>query len=229
MKPDLISRVRAGQAAASRTLFGDMSKTSEGSSAYSHGGLMAAPWPPRAAGGGAFIAAGATLLGCLLTGLAGGLVWSAVAPKPVYVVSSQGSAYVVNPETSAFITGDLSYCLIGVVGGLIIGIAAYMLAIRKYGPVPMVAVAGGSVLAGLLARWIGQDLGLGQFNSQLAASRIGTLLHAPPVLGANGPQILWPAVVFWPLAACAVPAGILLFAAWRGRSSREVAVPHWPT
>jgi hypothetical protein len=205
-----------------------MSKTSEGSSAYSHGGLMAAPWPARAAGGGAFISAGAILLGSLLTGLAGGLVWSAVAPRPVYVVSSQGSAYVVNPETSAFITGDLSYCLIGAVGGVIIGIAAYLLAIRKYGPVPMIAVAGGSVLAGLLARWVGQDLGLGQFNSQLANSKIGTLLHAPPVLGANGPQILWPAVAFWPLAACAVPAVILLLAAWRDRSGRAAGLPSWP-
>ena len=207
-----------------------MSKTSEGPSAYSYGGLMAAPQPARAAGGGAFLSAGAALLGSVVLGLAGGLIWSAVAPQPVYVVVSRGSADVVNPETSAFITADLWYCLIGIIGGLIIGIASYRLAIRRYGPVPMVAVLGGSVLAGLAARWVGQDLGLAQFNSELAVSHVGALLHAPPVLGANGPGILWPAVAFWPLAACAVPAGLLLFASWRDRQNPPPAsVPQWPT
>ncbi len=212
----------------SRTLFGEMSKTSEDPFAYPYSGRPAAQQPANATGRAAFLAAGAALLGSVALGLAGGLIWSAAAPKPVYVVVSRGSADVVNAETSAFITGDLLYCLIGVVGGLIIGIVTYLLAIRKYGPVPMVAVLGGSVLAGLAARWDGQNLGLAQFNSKLLTSHVGALLHAPPVLGSNGPGILWPAVAFWPLAACAVPAGLLLIVAWRDRSSPPVQQPQWP-
>ncbi len=196
-----------------------MSKTSEGPFAYSYGSLMTAPQPPNAIGGAAFLSAAAALAGSAALGLAGGLIWAVVAPKPVYVVVSRGSADVLNPETSAFFTSDLWYCLIGVIGGLIIGIAGYRLAIRRYGPVPMAGMLAGSVLAGLAARWVGQNLGLGHFNSLLATSRIGTLLHAPPVLGSNGPGILWPAVAFWPLAACAVPAALLLFVAWRDRPS----------
>jgi len=206
-----------------------MSNTSEGPYAYSYGGLAAAPSPARAAGPGAFLSAGIALAGSVALGLAGGLTWSALAPEAVYVVVSRGSADVVNPETSAFITADLWYCLIGVVGGLIIGTAGYWLAIRKYGPVPMVAVLGGSLLAGLAARWVGQQLGLSRFNSQLASSHVGALLHAPPVLGSNGPAILWPAVAFWPLAACVVPAGLLLVASWRDRQNPPAPLPQWPS
>jgi hypothetical protein len=196
-----------------------MSKTSEGPSAYSYGDPGPAPPPAKATGRAALLSAVAALLGSIALGLAGGVIWGSLAPKPVYVVVARGAADVVNPETSAFITADLLYCLIGVVGGLIIGIASYLLAIRRYGPAPMAAVLGGSVLAGLAARWVGQGLGLAQFNSKLSVSHVGTLLHAPPVLGSNGPAILWPAVAFWPLAACAVPAGLLLLVAWRDRST----------
>jgi hypothetical protein len=205
-----------------------MSKTTEVPFAYSYGGLMPAPEPPGATSRAAFLSAGAALAGSVALGLAGGLIWGAVAPKPVYVVVTRGSADVVNPETSAFINGDLLYCLIGLIGGLIIGIASYRLAIRKYGPVPMAAVLGGSVLAGLAARWAGQDLGLAHFNSKLLTSHVGAVLHAPPVLGGNGPGILWPAIAFWPLAACAVPAGLLLLVSWRGRPSSAIRRPELP-
>jgi hypothetical protein len=167
---------------------------------------------------GSLIAAVLTLAGSIVAGLAGGLIWGVLAPEPVYVVISRGEADVVNVETSAFIVGDLLYCLVGLIGGLLIGIAAYRFAVRRYGPLPMAAVLGGSVLAALAARWAGQNLGLASFNAKLATSHVGALLHAPPELGANGPGILWPAIAFWPLAACAIPAALLLLAAWRDRS-----------
>jgi urea transporter len=103
------------------------------------------------------------------------------------------------------------------VGGLIIGAVLYRLAIRRYGPLPMAAVLIGSVVAGLLARLVGQHLGLAKFNAELVSSHLGAFLHAPPVLGANGPAILWPAIAFWPLAACLIPAGLVLLTALRDR------------
>ena len=170
------------------------------------------------------MATGGALAATLLVGLLGGVIWNLVAPKATYVVLSRGSADVVNAETSAFIEGDAVYVLVAIVGGLVVGFFAYRLAIRKYGPMPMLAVLVGSVVAGLLARWVGQNLGLAHFNNLLLTSPKGALLHAPPVLGAQvtspgffGPMILWPAIVFWPLAACLIPAGVLVLGVLRDR------------
>ncbi len=200
-----------------------MSRTSE--SSYPHqpepwqsGDLVSAA-TPSPTGAGAWLAAGGALAGSLIVGLLGGLAWNLLAPKATYVVLSRGSADVVNAETRAFIEGDAWFVAIAVLGGLLIGFAAYRLAIRRYGPAPMAAVLAGSVLAGLLARWVGQNLGLASFNNQLLTSHHGAILHAPPVLGAQGSSILWLAIVFWPLAACLIPAGVLLLAALRDRQA----------
>src|SRR5580658_3410533 len=219
---------RAQHAERSRTLFGDMSNSSENPYDYAPGGLMAAP-QARTSGSGTWIASGGALLGSVLIGLLGGLIWGSVAPNPTYEVVSRGSADVVNPETSAFITGDLWFCLIAVVGGLVIGVASYPLAVRRYGPVPMLAVLAGSVVAAFAARWVGQDLGLSQFNDKLLTSHLGTLLHAPPVLGGEPSTILWPALAFWPLAACLVPAMLVLVAAMRDRPVRSRLAGNRPT
>jgi hypothetical protein len=158
------------------------------------------------------------VIGSVLVGLAGGVLWARLAPRVVYVAVGHGQAYVVNPETTAFIAGDAWYCLIGAVGGLIIGLLGYLLAIRRYGPVPMAAVLTGSVVAGLTARWLGQHWGLTRFNYQLAIARQGALLHAPLVLGgdtSDTSRVLWPAIVSWPLAACLLVCGLAMASALR--------------
>jgi hypothetical protein len=172
---------------------------------------------PTPAGRSALIAACLVLLGSVIAGLAGGVIWGVVAPKAAYVVVSRGSADVINAETTAFIADDACYCLIALIGGLAIGIASYRFAVRRYGPLPMAALLGGSVLAALAARWIGQNLGLSHFNDQLLSSPLGTILHAPPVLGADASLILWPAIAFWPLAACLIPATLAFVGSLRGR------------
>jgi hypothetical protein len=156
------------------------------------------------------------------------------------VVVGRGSADVVNPETSAFIAADAWYCLIGAVGGVIIGLAGYLFAVRRHGPVPMVAIVAGSVLAGIAARWIGEHHGLHQFDRQLLSVHQGTLLHAPLALAGDTKAAIWPpvaslpAVAFWPLAACVVAGGIVFFGVLRGRSSQrsresfEPGPPHFP-
>ena len=192
--------------------------TSESPFPYGQGPLIpsAAPPPRRSS---IAIAAIITLVGSAALGLVGGLVWSAVAPRVPYVVVSPGSADVTNAETSAFITGDVWYCAIAVIGGLIIGTIAYLYAIRRYGPVPMAAVLVGSFGAGYLARWVGQNLGLAKFNAELAASKAGTILHAPPVLGSDPATVVWSAIVLWTLAASLVAGIFLTLAALGDRKS----------
>ena len=172
------------------------------------------------------------LAGSMLIGLAGGLAWTALAPRAVYVIVGRGSANVLNPETTAFIAADAWYCLIGVAGGLIIGLAGYLLAVRRYGPVPMAAILVGSIIAGIAARWVGEHQGLNGFDRQLLTTHQGALLHAPLALAGDTSAAVWPtaaslpAMAFWPLAACAVAGGILLVTVLRDRSARSYGPLH---
>jgi hypothetical protein len=167
------------------------------------------------------------LFGSGLIGLGGGLAWTRFAPRAVYVVIGRGSANVVNPETSAFIAADAWYCLIGLAGGFVIGLAGYLLGVRRYGPAPMAAVLAGSALAGLAARWIGENQGVHQFNRQLLTTPHGTLLHAPLALAGDTSAAVWPtvaslpAVAFWPLAACCGAGGIVLIKVLRDRRAYD--------
>jgi len=170
----------------------------------------------------------AILIASGILGLAGGRAWAALAPRALYVVVAKGSANVVNPETTAFIAADAWFCLIGVVGGLIIGLGGYVLAVRRYGPAPMVAILAGSFGAGITARFIGQRQGIGQFDRALLTTHHGTLLHAPLALAGDTSPAVWPglgsfpAVVFWPLAAGAVAGGIVLTLALRERRAARL-------
>src|SRR5215471_3550741 len=133
--------------------------------------------PPGGSRPGRVVAACAAVLAVSGTaGLAGGLAWARLAPRPVYQLFGQGVAYVVNVETTAFIAADAWFCLIGLLGGLVLGVAGYLLGVRRHGPAVMAAVLGGSVGAGLIARWVGQGAGLAQFNAALAAGHAGTLM-----------------------------------------------------
>jgi len=169
------------------------------------------PLSPRARLARALLATLAIAAGGALLGLLGGLLWSAVAPKAVFSVASPGVAYVVNPETSAFIAADGWFSGIALAGGAIIGVAGYLLGVRRFGPPPAVGALGGATAAAFLAWWAGSHVGLAAFRHRLGTSRPGTLLRQPAGLGAHG------ALVFWPLAAGAVIGGIELVIALRER------------
>ena len=113
------------------------------------------------------------------------------------------------------------------IGGLIIGVAGYLLAVRRYGPVPMLAVLAGSTVAAFIARVVGQNWGLHEFDDQLLTSHQGTLLHAPLVLGGDTSAVLWPAIASWPFAACLIAGAMVLFLALRGpKPSQPPAGPY---
>ena len=128
------------------------------------------------------------------------------------------TAYATNPETSAFIAADGWYCVIALIGGALIGLLAYLFAVRRYGPVAMTGAVIGSVAAAFIAIWVGhQASGALGFNAVLATSKPGTYLYAPISLGSHG------ALAFWPLAAAAVAGGIGLIAMLRERHQASYA------
>ncbi len=165
----------------------------------------------------AVIAACLIVVASAVVGLAAGLVWAAAAPRVVYQVSTLNppTAYAINPETSAFIAADGWYCLLALIGGVLIGLLGYLFGVRRYGPVPMAGIVIGATGAAFLMQWLGpQESGQPGFNHLLATSKLGTLLRAPISLGSHG------ALAFWPLAAAAVAGGIELVGVLRDRRQR---------
>ena len=147
----------------------------------------------------------AIVAGAALLGLAAGYVWWLVAPRALLVIVSHGAAGLVQSETTAFIAADGIFCLFALAGGALTGALGYLLGVRRYGPLPMIAVLAGALAAGFLARWAGEQPGSGTFHHLLATLPVGAHLHDSLTLGAGG------AIAFWPLAAGLVAGGLEAF------------------
>ncbi|HEY7145204.1 MAG TPA: hypothetical protein VH637_13245 [Streptosporangiaceae bacterium] len=144
----------------------------------------------------------AMVAGTAALGVITGLIWAAVAPRAQLVVVSRGAAGVVNPETSAFIVADAWFVGLTVIAGVVSGLAGYLLAVRRHGPVAMAGVLIGALAGSLLARWAGEQPGAASYHHLLAVSKPGAALLPPLMLGGVG------ALAFWPLAAGLTAGGI---------------------
>lgn len=136
-----------------------------------------------------FLATGALTA---VAGVPGGFAWAAVAPRALAVVTGRGTANVVNPETPAFIAADGWFCVIGLAGGLLCGLAAYAAAVRSRGALAAAAVIIGAFGASLVAWWVGRNAGLSGFRAGLMAGHAGAVLHAPLMLRAHSALASWP-------------------------------------
>jgi hypothetical protein len=148
----------------------------------------------------------AVVAGTALLGAVAGFAWLALAPRPLLEIISPGAAGLVNPESSVFMSADGILCLISLAGGVVSGLLGYLFAVRRHGPLAMLAVVVGAVAAAYLARWIGEQAGLAAFHHQLATLRAGGRLRGSLTLGATG------GLAFWPLAATLVAGGLATFA-----------------
>ncbi|GAA3461985.1 DUF2567 domain-containing protein [Saccharothrix longispora] len=140
-----------------------------------------------------------------LVGLPAGWLWAWLAPPQNVVVQDDASLVPVTGESYHRLDGLMLFVLIGLVAGLLIGIAVWMLRERR-GPVVMLGAVLGSVLAGFLA----QRTGLGTAGGGYAlgaAPGVGDVIALAPVLET------WWGLLAWPLGA-ALAYGCL--AAWNG-------------
>ena len=166
------------------------------------------PEPARARGAvaGPAVASLTVVAGTALLGVAAAVIWIALAPRPLLVITSRGAAGLVSAESAAFISADGTYCLICLAGGVVSGLLGYLFAVRRYGPLAMAGVVAGAVAAAYLTRWIGEQAGLATFHHQLATLRTGARLRGSLSLGATG------GLAFWPLAASLVAGGLAALA-----------------
>jgi hypothetical protein len=162
----------------------------------------------------AVAAALAVAAGTAVLGVAAGLGWAAVAPRPLLVMTSPGAAALINVETSAFIAADAAFCLVCLAGGVVSGVLGYLFAVRRHGPLAMAGLIAGAFAAAFVARWVGEHSGLATFQHLLATLPAGARLNDSLTLGATG------ALAAWPLAA-AVIAGALELLISPGRHRRR--------
>ena len=142
--------------------------------------------------------------GTVLLGVVAGFLWAVAAPRPLLLMTGRGTAAVINAETSAFIAADGWYCFICLAGGVLTGLAGYLLAVRSYGPVAMIMVLVSALAAALVTLWIGQHVGLATYHHLLATLPPGAKLRAALSLGARS------AIAFWPLGAGLMAGGMEL-------------------
>ena len=140
-----------------------------------------------------------------------GLIWAAVAPRPLLQEIARGEAELMNAETTAFIVADAWFALIAAVGGLITGIFGYRILVRRAGAAATAGLVLGAVAAALLALWVGENIGLGTYNHLLASSAVGAVFHSSLALGAKS------TLAFWPLCT----SGVILLAETGARRSGQ--------
>jgi len=151
------------------------------------------------------------LAGSAVLGIVAGLIWAAVAPRPLLQEIAQGEAELVNAESTAFIVADAWFGLITAVGGLITGVLGYRVLVRRAGAAAAAGLVLGAVAAAWLALWVGENIGLGTYNHLLASSPTGAFFHASLSLGAKS------TLAFWPLCT----SGVILLAETGARRSGQ--------
>jgi len=157
----------------------------------------------------------AALVGSVVLGLLGGLIWGEFAPRAALQEIGRGTAQVINAETHAFFGADVWFCGISVVAGLLTGILGYRFGVAPRAGGARAAVAAalilGALAGGLVMLWLGEQIGLSSYNHHLASSPAGTVFSASLALGAKS------ALAFWPLFTSVV----LLIGEWGARPAKE--------
>jgi len=166
------------------------------------------PGPPRPGllprgVAGEVLAAALTVVGCVLLAAPAGLAWAATAPR-ASIVAAGDSVRVADPTARDFVTADVTFLVVVVLAGLLVGLAL-VTAGRRHGPGCVVGVALGGLLAAEIARRTGMLVGREEAEAFLSSGAEGTLelplrLRSIPVLAG------------WPVAALAV---VMVVASWR--------------
>jgi hypothetical protein len=92
--------------------------------------------------------------GSILLGAPIGLLWAAVAPRAHVLVSARGTDIPDVETTKAFIGADGSYFLVLLGAGVLCGLLAWRF-FRRSGPVVVLALAIGGIVAALIVAAVG--------------------------------------------------------------------------
>jgi hypothetical protein len=125
-----------------------------------------------------------------LGGAAGVLWWLLVKP-PGYELNSGGAASTSERGLTQFIAGDAWFCAIGLVVGVLLGLAAWRW-LRDLGWLVVLVVLVWATASALTCWLVGYLLGPGDFSARLAAGQPGDLVPIPLTLRARASLLTWP-------------------------------------
>jgi len=124
-------------------------------------------------------------------GAAAGVVWWLLVKPPAYELNSNGGATTSERGLTEFIAADAWFCVIGLVVGVLIGIAAWRW-LRTLGWSVVLVVVVCAVASALMCWLVGYRLGPGDFSARLAAAQPGDLVPIPLTLRARASLLTWP-------------------------------------
>jgi hypothetical protein len=112
-----------------------------------------------------------------------GLGWSALAPDvPVWVV--EGGVVYADSQPEQLMAADGWFLLLGLPVGLVAAVVMWLVAHPLRGVPGLVLLSLACIGTGLLAWWLGRQIGLADYQELLAAAEVGTQLSRPPDLRA---------------------------------------------
>jgi hypothetical protein len=129
--------------------------------------------------------------GCVALGAAAGVLWWLLVKPPAYEVNSNGGATTSERGLAEFIAADAWFCAIGLVVGLLIGLAAWRW-LRTLGWTIVLVVLLCATASALTCWLVGYRLGPGDFSARLAAAQPGELVPIPLTLHARASLLAWP-------------------------------------
>ncbi len=155
------------------------------------GVLVDASAVPRVWGRGReWLIALAVAAGIAAAGLPLGLLWMKVSPKIHLIRVEHGAAYA-EPTPEQFVADDACFIFIGLGAGLLSAFLIWGLVRRRRGPVLLAALTVGSVLAAVLAAWLGQKLGIAHYRELRDQTPIGQPLDGPALVRTSYVGLWW--------------------------------------
>ncbi|HEX6075812.1 MAG TPA: DUF2567 domain-containing protein [Micromonosporaceae bacterium] len=132
-------------------------------------------------------AALATLVMLLLAafGVVLGVLWQWVTPGAGVLMTGDGPIHA-NPTSERYFADDGWFALIGGVAGVVVALTCWSLVRRHRGPVVMVGMVAGCLLAAVVAWQVGRHIGLAAFGELLDHAPAGRVFRRPPRLAALG-------------------------------------------
>lgn len=121
-------------------------------------------------------------LALAVAGLPAGVLWWALAPRADFRVTEDGPALLGDPPVELSVAGDSVLVLVLAALGLVAGAAAWAFLPRRRGVATVLALAGGGALGSLGAWQVGELLGRGPTEAELAD--IGAIVTTPLTLAA---------------------------------------------
>jgi LPXTG-motif cell wall-anchored protein len=160
------------------------------------------------------------VLALALAGVPAGLLWWWLAPRADFRVTEDGPVPIGNLSEELLVADDAVLALVLAGTGLLAGVAAWFLR-RRRGVATVLALAVGGCLTGLVAWQVGELLGAGPSEAELAD--VGARVTSSLTLGS------WPALALTPFFALFAYLGAVLYAAGEdlGRTEPDAGAPAW--